>query len=251
MLCRFEFILKCETGLANANFGSLMHGALMEMIPEDYALKLHENQLKPFSQYVRHCDEGIRWVVNCLNDESAQCFSSAFIRVNDNITLNAKNRNFDIVRKTMNSISYKQLIDDFYSQDAPKYQPVRFLTPTSSKKNGMYMIFPDLASIFGSLIRKFDAFSGEYTMYDEDMFRSILENTDISSYELRSTVYHMESVKIPSFMGRITIKNNGPSQLGRFIRLLLKFGEYSGIGIKTALGMGAAETEEVIKIAKR
>ena len=35
--------------------------------------------------------------------------------------------------------------------------------------------------------------------------------------------------------------------MSRYIRLLLKFGEYSGIGIKSSIGMGAVKLYELKK----
>lgn len=37
----------------------------------------------------------------------------------------------------------------------------------------------------------------------------------------------------------------------QIVKLLLTFAEYSGTGIKTALGMGAVKTDEVRKIARK
>lgn len=39
----------------------------------------------------------------------------------------------------------------------------------------------------------------------------------------------------------MTIKVTSTDTAAKFIRLLLEFGEYSGVGIKTGLGMGAIQ----------
>lgn len=49
----------------------------------------------------------------------------------------------------------------------------------------------------------------------------------------------MEGIKIPSFIGEIGIRINGTDTMARYVKLLARFGEYSGVGIKTAMGMGA------------
>lgn len=251
MLFRFELILKCEKNFASYNMGSLMHGVLMERIQTEYADKLHEDGLKPFSQYVLPCDEGMKWTVNCLNDECAEQFDRAFIHGSGSIFLKSKDMELDIVSRSMSSMSYKRLIETSYFGEVSRFACIKFKTPCSFKNDGKYMIFPDVGMIYSNLMRKFDEFSGEYSMYDGNMFRSLVEKTAVTSYNLRSSVYHLESVRIPSFMGKITVKNSGPAQLGNLVRLLFAFGEYSGVGVKTALGMGAAEREEVKNIAKR
>ena len=42
----------------------------------------------------------------------------------------------------------------------------------------------------------------------------------------------------------LDIKINGTNQIVSLLHMLLAFGEYSGIGIKCALGMGAVAIEE-------
>jgi CRISPR-associated endoribonuclease Cas6 len=51
----------------------------------------------------------------------------------------------------------------------------------------------------------------------------------------------MEGVKIPSFVGKITFRMHGAQTMTNLAQMLFRFGEYSGIGIKTALGMGAVK----------
>ena len=46
-------------------------------------------------------------------------------------------------------------------------------------------------------------------------------------------------------MGRVTLVIGGPDQLARLAGAMLSFGEYCGIGIKTALGMGAVRVTPV------
>ena len=54
----------------------------------------------------------------------------------------------------------------------------------------------------------------------------------------------MEGIRIPAFLGTVTLKIDGPQQMVNLIHLLLRFGEFSGVGIKCAMGMGAIELLE-------
>ena len=51
-------------------------------------------------------------------------------------------------------------------------------------------------------------------------------------------------VRIPAFIGKITMRVDGTETMRRFVRLLLEYSEYSGIGIKCSLGMGAVRLEK-------
>ena len=68
----------------------------------------------------------------------------------------------------------------------------------------------------------------------------------IVRYSLRTAVYFLENTKITGYMGRITLVIRGPEPLARLAGALLSFAEYCGIGIKTALGMGAVKIKQIV-----
>ena len=49
-----------------------MHGLLMEMIPAEQAAKLHEQGLRPYSQYLSLEGDTVYWNINTLNEEAFQ-----------------------------------------------------------------------------------------------------------------------------------------------------------------------------------
>jgi len=53
------------------------------------------------------------------------------------------------------------------------------------------------------------------------------EYIEISGYKLRSTFFHLEGVRIPSFMGEITLNIKGPAQLVNLAHMLVFFGTYT------------------------
>ena len=71
------------------------------------------------------------------------------------------------------------------------------------------------------------------------MLETLISSSNISRYELKSTLFSLEGTKIPAFIGKMTLKINGSQTLCSFVNMLFTFAEYSGIGIKTGLGMGA------------
>lgn len=76
-------------------------------------------------------------------------------------------------------------------------------------------------------------------MYDEDTLEELINSSEIVRYRLNSTSFPLERVTIPSYKGSITIRVRGNDTISRYIRLLLTFGEYSGVGVKASIGMGA------------
>ena len=128
---------------------------------------------------------------------------------------------------------------EFYEESASKYIEVIFETPTAFKRNGKYVFYPELHLLYQSLMNKYSASSENMSMIDEETLLQIENNSEIVRYRLQSIPFPMEGINVPGFIGSIRIRFSGTETMMRYIRLLLRFGEYSGVGIKTAIGMGA------------
>jgi len=79
----------------------------------------------------------------------------------------------------------------------------------------------------------------------EETLEHIERYVMITRYHLRSVNFSLEGVRIPAFVGTITMRVKGPQQLVNLIKMLAVFGQYSAVGIKTALGMGRIQIEGV------
>ena len=144
-----------------------------------------------------------------------------------------------ITEKRIQKKSKNLFLEEFYNVKGDKYYNIQFITPTSFKSNGRYMIFPDLRLMYKSLMKKYSASSTDMDMYDEDTLEQLIESSEITRYRLQSTVFPLEGVVIPSYKGSLSIRLHGNDTISRYARLLFSFGEYSGIGIKSSIGMGA------------
>lgn len=91
---------------------------------------------------------------------------------------------------------------------------------------------------------KYDSCSDDVDIFSDDVMEHFEKNIQIIRYKLRSYDFHLEGTKVPAFLGEITLKINGPQTLVNLADYLLKFGEYSGVGIKCSIGMGGMRVEE-------
>lgn len=66
----------------------------------------------------------------------------------------------------------------------------------------------------------------------------------VIAYNVRTSKFHLEGVKITGFVGEIAILINGSDIMKKFVNVLFRIGEYTGIGIKSSLGMGAMKIIE-------
>lgn len=217
---------------------SNMQGVLMERLESAYAQQLHISGLKPYSQYITGGSQK-EWVVNTLTQEAYQKIIHPLLDEGfTDFTIEKKNMHINILSKELKTIGKKELLEEFYADTYDRYLNLEFLTPTAFKSGGMYVNMPDLRYIYQSLMNKYSAASDDMDMYDEETLEQLAGSSRIIRYKLRSCLFPLEGVRIPSFMGEMCIKTEGTSTIAKYARLLVRFGEYSGIGIKTAIGMG-------------
>ncbi len=227
------------------NAASLFQGVLMEIISTDYAEKMHIDGVKPYCQHVLNNGDVIKWIIASYNQEAEENIIDVLMsKLQDKIYIRHKNLFLKIVDKNLVKMENKQLLDERFIADGKRYIKVKFKTPVAFKSNGFYVNFPTVRLLIQSLINKYDTFSEATKIYDEETLEYIMEKTFIYSYKLKSTFFHLEGLKIPAFIGELTLKVTGAQPLVNLIQYLFYFGEYSGIGIKTAIGMGAYEIIE-------
>lgn len=241
-----ELRMKLESDNQDIGYyqSSNLQGVLMEHIDMDYAQFLHEQGLKPYSQYVLSGNVK-EWIVKTCTQEAYQEIILPLLEQKFyDFTIEKKDIHISIKEKSLKTIDKKELMNEFYSNTASHFLNLEFLTPVSFKSNGRYVIMPEMRYIYRSLMNKYSAASSKVDMYDDETLEQLVNSSSIIQYKLRSTFFPLEGVKIPSFKGEILVKISGTNTMAGYARLLARFGEYSGVGIKTAMGMGALRIKE-------
>ena len=225
----------------HSSLASVFHGVLMENIDPGVADLLHTSQLHPYSQYITGEDGCVVWNINTLDQRAAnEIIGSLNSDSFDKAELRSKDLCLKVLSKERRDTSYDALLKEHYLEGSPgRFITIRFITPTAFKSAGKYVIFPTSKLILSSLVKRFDSFSGDSNISDELLFDYIERQTDIVGYDLKSVKFSLEGVMIPSFIGTVKIRFFGNREFICLMNMLLKYGEYSGTGIKTSLGMGA------------
>lgn len=212
-------------------------GIIMENVDTCYAEKLHGNQLNPYSQYLVRENNKTIWYINAITEEAYEKILLPMAKLNE-VTVRQKQMTVGITSRNLELHDEKELLNEFYNENCPKYMKISFLTPTSFKSEGKYVIYPNLRLLYQSLMKKY-SMASEMDMFDANILDDLEEKSEIINYRLHTRPFPLERVRINAFVGDICIKTHGPETLARYVRMLLRFGEYSGIGIKTGIGMGA------------
>ncbi len=222
-----------------------LQGALLERVDAQYAGLLHQLPFNPYSQYCILANDGsIVWKVTALSDEAAQ-FLIEPLRSLEEVHLRAVGTSFSVSSTTLESLDIKCLLDSIY-EDGPSKVKLQFLTPTAFKSRGSYVIMPTPRLIFQNLLMHYSQVYEGSKEIDADTVDFIEQNVHVCSYNLQSRYFeHVapHGKKIPAFIGAMTLSIGGPQSMTGLARMLLKFGTYAGMGIKTSMGMGGFACE--------
>ncbi len=247
MITKLEIELKSENKL-NQHTGSLMHGILMELLDTEVAEELHNNSIQPFSQYIIYdkTKDCYVWHISTLSSISKEKIILPVINSDlKHLTIEHNKIKLEVKNKVLKpDLLYEEIADECFSQnEVSNIYNMQFLTPTTFKSNNNYTIFPEITYLYKSLLNKWNAFSEKVSLSDAQTLEHLINYTKIIDYNLKSTRFHMEKIKINSFLGTVKLKINGPKTLVTLVKMLLIYAQYAGIGAKTALGMGGTILE--------
>ena len=220
--------------------GAALHGVMMERIDPEYAEKLHAQGLRPYSQHIETRQDGIDWIIQTLHEEAGRHIIDVFASVDcAGFYLKKLGLEVGISCKTLEATKLDKLVKKYYLGQSGRLFRLNFVTPTAFKSGGEYVFIPDLRLLFGSLMRKYAAVHEAGAEINTETLDGLAKHIKITSYNIKSIYIEIEGVKLPAFCGWISLKATGPQSLVNYAHFLLRFGEYSGAGIKCAMGMGA------------
>lgn len=239
MICRYVFTVKSE-GQLPASRAYALYSCLLSKLPFDYAEQLHEQEMTPVSQFL-HYDRDTEtnlWQITLLNRETVELFCPLLDGLT---TLELNTGRVELCLREKEAFTAEEFISYAREKTPNRWETLRFLTPTGFKQNGRYVLVPQERLIIQSLLNKWNTVFPEYPLDDEDAITPLLEGLHISGYSLRSTRFPLKENKIPGFTGSITFEARLAAPIMEIWNLLLTFAAFSGVGIKTALGMGGVK----------
>lgn len=239
MFTRLELKIKSDKEI-KYQMASLFHGVLMECIDTQYAEYLHKSEIHPYTSHLEFKNNEWLWIITTLNEEAYKYIIEDTLIKIDAFTIENKDIQVKIVDKRIIQKDSNELVRQFYNGEYSKYIEIQVLTPMSFRQKGRYNFFPDIRLIYQSIMNKFDKIA-DNQMFDDEILEYLIEHTFISNYNIKSMNFYIEGIKIPGWTGKITLKLNGPQTMINFGNVLFEFSEFSGIGIKSSIGMGAVK----------
>jgi CRISPR-associated endoribonuclease Cas6 len=236
--------LRAHYGVHYPNLGTLLQGVLMEYVSPDYADYLHTLPFNPYSQY---CVVGehnkLYWHINTLTNEAAKHIIEPLRGVRT-ITLKKLSLSTNLSRANEASLDVTALTHMIHVANNAKLN-INLVSPTTFKSKGEYQIFPTVRLLFQNLLMRYSQVFDSDKEVEPETIDYIEQHAKITSYNLRSSYFELNGgasrTLIPAFVGSIVLTIKGPQQLIGLLNMLCSFAEYSGIGVKTSMGMGGAK----------
>lgn len=234
MISRYSFRVNTQSPLP-ADRAYVFYSCLLSLLQGDYTEELHESKETPISQCLYSDARETIWRIHLLDQESNDVFSDAL----DNLkSLSLNSGTVELEPVEHKAYTAEELIKTARTIESGRFFSLRFFSPTAFKQGGRYTVLPEKELILQSLLRKWNTVFPSYPLEDEDAFHMLVEGIRISDYNLRTTRFILKNNKIPGFIGTISFDAHLSAPLLDIWKILIAFSEFSGIGIKTALGMG-------------
>lgn len=234
--------MELESKELNINMASLFHGYLMENIDSAYAEYFHYNTTNPFTSCIFKDtkEDKFFWRVTTFSQKAYDMLMSYFSKgIPEKIYL--KNKDLEINVKSF-SIQKKSYEDLFL--ETTERKRIKLMSPTSFKSDGITHIFPNISTLISGVIAKINQHSETAELEDKKIVNELLEKVYIKDYNLRTKIFHLESIKIKGFIGTMDLAIKGEDRtLANILNFLILMSEYTGLGIKTSLGMGGVKVE--------
>lgn len=171
--------------------------------------------------------------MNLLEEETAACLAP-HLEALEGVTV--EDMALPILRREVERETMENLLT---RPPVPNRVSLTFVTPTAFRQAGRYAIFLQERLMVQSLAQRWTAVFPQCPLEDADALDAMLTGLHIVDYNLRTTRFPLKGGRIPGFTGTCTLESRLPQPLRQLWTTLLTFSRYSGIGIKTTIGMGA------------
>ncbi|MDI3313988.1 MAG: CRISPR-associated endoribonuclease Cas6 [Mycobacterium sp.] len=253
-LSRLTLALQLDMPVDRVQAGRLgphLQGVLMESIASDYAQTLHSSRVNPYSQWaLGRAGTLLEWQVSTLTDEANTHIVQPLTQDSfSGFRIRATGLSATVTGRTLEHLQLSELWRTFYAPPEAYRFRVCFLTPTAFKQAGEYVFWPDPRLVFQRLSMKYSAIVDDEEP-DEGLVDEFGRAIRLTSFRVASQRFAIGTAGVPGFTGSAMFTVKGADCFVSYVTALLRFGEFSGCGIKSSLGMGAIRVEPLLPTRK-
>ncbi|MEG2454745.1 MAG: CRISPR system precrRNA processing endoribonuclease RAMP protein Cas6 [Oscillospiraceae bacterium] len=238
MICTYELTLRpALSEQPRLDWAYPLYANLLTKVPHTLGVWLHEQTAPPLSQFLRILPDGdILWTVNLFRENVTQALHLPLETATTFRLFGRETATLMVV----NVEKHSALCADALMEKAVRPRVgLLFETPTAFKTAGTYNILPSTRLILQSALLKWNAIFTDCPIdCDSGGLEAMAEGLHCRSMALQSQNYAFKGATIPGFTGVLVLENKLSGFHRTLTNALLELTPYSGIGIKTTLGMG-------------
>lgn len=232
------------------DFAYPLYGALLHRLPETLATFLHGNAIRPINHYLlldRQTPDRAVQICNILNDAAAEAVLPVLTGT-QTYELPKYGCRLRTEPPEVSRIDPQAFAHAFFTMpQSARRVTLHLHSPTTFRTDGRYALYPSQELILKSAVEKFAALGAGMEVDDLEAIAQLIAHTEITDYNLRSFRYRLKEVRIPAFLGRVSLSIRGPEPMVRLFDMLMASLSYTGLGIKTSLGMGGVDAEAIAR----
>lgn len=245
---------ECDPMRKSPARGALMHGVLMQALAAQEH-ELHKgSMLRPYSQNIIWQAPGSYvWTINLLEEERTQAIRKFLDSRPGNLHVEHYELDLEINSIELKTCSsYSSLFEETLEDLAPKYANFDFLTPLVFKKAGNKSPwpYPEARSILASVLQKWNQFSDSVKFEDPQIIEEAALHISPHSFRIQSQRVEMDGSRFAGAIGSAAFHIE-KDELRQIMNLAGRFAEFSGIGAKTAMGLGAVKYQPELAFRKQ
>lgn len=238
MISQYVFELSSNNDFKiSAATGYRLYGMIMRLATPEFAETVHQQSMTPISQYVCATDGNAIWTVNLLGRYAENELCDAVSELTECV-LDDGNIISIRLKAEKHIDSFNEIMNCSCNKD--NFTNLKFETPTAFKSQGRYVYIPNERLIIQNLVKKWNACIEDCYIEDEDNegINSIISSVSIERFNIYDSMFRLKGSPIQGFCGDMVLRNRNKGFHKELCDALLYISQYTGIGIKTTLGMG-------------
>lgn len=246
LLTRYQITLSPDRPLSGPEaprpeWAYRLYSALLADAPPEFGDWVHRNAVAPVSQFFVPQGDSWRWTVTLLGEDCAGVLAPC-LEAREAYYLDKERVSLRVTGLERHTVAD---VDALFAlaQGRGGSHTLRFRTPTAFKSQKRYVSLPSPWLLMQNLVNRWNGCITHCPIDDEDGqgLRALADGLRFSRFRLESRVYHLKGSGVPGFTGDLTVENGLRGFHRQLADALLIFAAYSGVGIKTTLGMGGVE----------
>ena len=239
MLIRYTLQLQPDTPChPDPAWGYRLYAALLEDAPGALGERFHQEGVTPVSQFLTVDHNTLNWHISLLGEESRQALDS-FLRASVSFQLKWDRVTLQVVGRKREQIPDVDALLAACTGSSGRHR-LQFCTPTAFKSHRQDCILPSTRLLLHSLCQQWNGCFLNCSIEDEDGkgLEAMSDGLLCRRFSLHEQTYCLKGYRISGFVGTMTLDNKLSGFQRELADALLLFAGYSGVGIKTTLGMG-------------